>query len=86
MHYITDNPHLFASDMFCTIKPIKLNMDFILDYLLVLQVIWNSNATGAVQKFVSLRKIRKSVLPLPPFKEQKKIVRKIDQIFRMIGE
>ena len=29
MHYITDNPHLFASDMFCTIKPIKLNMDFI---------------------------------------------------------
>ena len=64
----------------------KLNMDFILDYLLVLQVIWNSNATGAVQKFVSLRKIRKSVLPLPPFKEQKKIVRKIDQIFRMIGE
>lgn len=64
----------------------KLNMDFILDYLLVLQVIWNGNATGAVQKFVSLRKIRKSVLPLPPFKEQKKIVRKIDQIFRMIGE
>ena len=64
----------------------KLNMDFILDYLLVLHVIWTSNATGAVQKFVSLRKIRKSVLPLPPFKEQKKIVRKIDQIFRMIGE
>ena len=88
------NPVLVDTDTKFSIKNVallkhftdKLNMDFILDYLLVLQVIWNSNATGAVQKFVSLRKIRKSVLPLPPFKEQKKIVRKIDQIFRMIGE
>ena len=64
----------------------ELNMYFVLDYLLVLQVMWNSTASGGVQKFVSLRKIRKSIIPLPPLAEQNQIVRKIDKISKMLGE
>ncbi len=79
------NPILVSTDRKFAIKNVallkkvteRLSMPFVLDYLMIAQIWWNKRATGAVQKFVSLRKIRSSLLPLPPLKEQNRIVNKI---------
>ena len=82
------NPILVSTDRKFAIKNVallkkvteKMSMPFVLDYLMIAQIWWNKRATGAVQKFVSLRKIRSSLLPLPPLKEQNRIVNKIKKI------
>ena len=82
------NPILVSTDRKFAIKNVallkkvteRLSMPFVLDYLMIAQIWWNKRATGAVQKFVSLRKIRSSLLPLPPLKEQNRIVNKIKRI------
>ncbi|MDD6639369.1 MAG: restriction endonuclease subunit S [Erysipelotrichaceae bacterium] len=82
------NPILVSTDRKFAIKNVallkkvteRLSMPFVLDYLMIAQIWWNKRATGAVQKFVSLRKIRSSLLPLPPLKEQNRIVNKIKKI------
>lgn len=43
-------------------------------------------AAGGTQKFVSLKKIRETVLPLPPLAEQKRIAAKITQLFSLISK
>ena len=63
-----------------------LNMQYILNYLYILQNVFKENSNGAVQKFISLNKIRLSPIPLPPLAEQKRIVAKIDKMMMQIDE
>ena len=63
-----------------------LNMQYILNYLYILQNVFKENSNGAVQKFISLNKIRLSPIPLPPLAEQKRIVAKIDRMMIQIDE
>ena len=86
------NPIIIKKDREFAIKNVALlkhfservYMPFILQYMWVLQAQFNENASGAVQKFVSLKKIRQSLIPLPPLAEQKRIVAKLDQLMSTI--
>ena len=88
------NPIIIKKDREFAIKNVALlkhfservYMPFILQYMWVLQAQFNENASGAVQKFVSLKKIRQSLIPLPPLAEQKRIVVKLDQIMPLVDE
>ena len=88
------NPIIIKKDREFAIKNVALlkhfservYMPFILQYMWVLQAQFNENASGAVQKFVSLKKIRQSLIPIPPLVEQKRIVAKIDQIMPLVDE
>lgn len=86
------NPIIIKKDREFAIKNVALlkhfservYMPFILQYMWVLQAQFNENASGAVQKFVSLKKIRQSLIPLPPLAEQKRIVAKLDQLMSIM--
>jgi type I restriction enzyme S subunit len=57
---------------------------FILYYLEKATEDFKNNADGAVQSFVSLKKLRLSILPLPPLEEQKAIVKIVEQLFQEV--
>ena len=42
------------------------------------------NATGTAQKGFYLNQLSKSLIPLPPLEEQKRIVDKIEELFKII--
>lgn len=46
----------------------------------------NSEANGATQKFVGLGYLRSFEIPLPPLKEQERIVQKLDSAFQSLDE
>ena len=52
--------------------------------LLAMEEFMNKNASGGVQPFVSLNYIRNLLIPLPPIKEQKRIVAKLSDIMNVI--
>lgn len=67
------------------IKPLKYsketcNMRYILLYLKFIEENWKSNASGAVQSFISLTFIRNSIIPIPPLAEQQRIVERIEEL------
>jgi len=83
------NPVLVDTDIEFSIKNValikyfnneKYNVYFILYYLIYAQNIIKSQASGAVQSFVSLGFLRNYPFPLPPLEEQNRIVQKIDQL------
>lgn len=91
------NPALVKKDREFSIKNVALikpnpilphlsNMHYIFFFLKYIEEIWTSNASGAVQSFVSLKFIRNSLIPLPPLEEQNRIVKKIEEIFLVIDE
>ena len=55
-------------------------------YLYYIQDLLKSNATGAVQSFVSLLTLRLHLFVLPPLAEQKRIVTKIDKLIQLCEE
>ena len=63
-----------------------LNMQYILNYLYILQNVFKENSNGAVQKFISLNKIRLSPIPLPPLAEQKRIVAEIEKLMPLVDK
>ncbi|WP_102694004.1 restriction endonuclease subunit S [Rummeliibacillus pycnus] len=64
----------------------KLNMDFVFYYLTLMEERLKREASGAVQSFVSLSKLRQLTVPLPPLEEQKRIVRKIQELMKKVEE
>ena len=84
---IVDTDRKFGIKNVALLKNINhsLDMNFVLHYLYLLENLWIKNASGAVQKFISLKKIRASLIPFPPLEEQKRIVAKIEKIMNSIN-
>ena len=54
-----------------------LAMEFIHDFLSFHSIELKSKASGAVQSFVSLKRLREMMIPIPPHNEQIRIIKKI---------
>ena len=83
------NPVLVKKDRnFCIknvalFKPVNqnlLDMMYVLFYLIFEQYVMREKARGGLQPFVSLTILRKTIFPLPPLAEQKRIVQKLEEI------
>ena len=83
------NPVIVNTDKQFAIKNVALfkfhqNHFFYNKYLLIFlqlnQYIMQKKSSGAVQSFVSLKFLREYLFPLPPLKEQERIVKKIDEL------
>lgn len=61
-----------------------LNMEYVYYYINFYQSFLLDNASGGNQKFVSLKKIRNSVIPLPPLAEQSRIAAKVARLFALL--
>ncbi|MBT1444867.1 restriction endonuclease subunit S [Shewanella sp. JM162201] len=59
---------------------------FLLLYLLFAQKIFRQEASGAVQSFISLGKIRAFTIALPPLEEQHRIVAKVDELMALCDQ
>ena len=79
---IVDTDRKFGIKNVALLKNINrsLDMNFVLHYLYLLENLWIKNASGAVQKFISLKKIRSSLIPFPPLEEQRRIVEKVEEL------
>lgn len=62
------------------------DMDFIYYAIVMAQIQFNQESTGGVQKFVSLSYLRQYRMPIPPLKEQRRIVEKLEQLMPLIDE
>lgn len=89
------NPVIVNTDKEFSIKNVALykfykkgmiNSKFIFFYLLFSEDNMNKDASGGVQKFMSLTKLRNYLIPLPPLNEQKRMVEKIDELFSLIDK
>lgn len=56
---------------------------YLLNFLKIAQNDMKKKASGGVQKFVSLGYIRNYLIPLPPLKEQKRIVEKVENLMEI---
>ena len=85
---IVDTDRKFGIKNVALLKNINhsLDMNFVLHYLYLLENLWIKNASGAVQKFISLKKIRASLIPFPPLEEQRRIVAKIEKLMSLVDE
>lgn len=76
------NPVIVSKDREFSIKNVGLfkplisetNMEYVYYYLRFAQDFMRKNASGAVQSFVSLTVLRNYYIPIPPLKEQQRIV------------
>ena len=59
---------------------------YLLNFLTFAQVKFKSEASGAVQSFVSLSKIRNYVMALPPLEAQHRIVAKVDELMALCDQ
>lgn len=88
------NPVIIDTDMLFSIKNVALfkmfskyisNM-FVYYFLLMSESYLDKIASGGVQKFVSLKKFRSMVIPLPPIAEQERIIAKLDEIIAICDQ
>lgn len=62
-------------------RRLNLDLHYVYYFLLFIQENLNKQASGGVQKFISLNFFRDYLIPIPPLAEQKRIVDKINEIF-----
>lgn len=62
------------------------NPTYLLNYLKLAEIWFKEEASGAVQSFVSLGKLREFPFPLAPLDEQEKIVAKIEQLIGLCDQ
>ena len=76
----------FAIKNMALFKPYTsaISMSYVYYFLVLSQDIMRKQAAGGVQQFVSLNFLRNYLIPIPPFAEQKRIVKKIDEIFAQL--
>lgn len=70
----------------CSLNGVKINNNFLFFYLLTLKKYFNDNSTGSTFKAINVRVIKETKIPLPPLKEQKRIVGILDFAFSKIDE
>ena len=87
------NPVIVKKDREFSIKNVALfkkskfiSVKYLYYYLLHIQEILKSNASGAVQSFVSLSTLRTYLFALPPLAEQQRIVEKLEEILPLVEE
>ena len=89
------NPVLVETDIDFSIKNVALFKyysgkkslpKFLLLFLKYAEKVFQSQASGAVQAFVSLGKIRSFSIALPPLTEQHRIVTKVDQLMALCDQ
>jgi type I restriction enzyme S subunit len=88
------NPVLYHGDANFSIKNMALfkhvgnllNMEYVYWFLLYAQYDMKKKASGGVQNFVSLSFLRKYLIPVPPIKEQDRIVLKLNEMRNVIGK
>lgn len=78
----------FSIKNMAVFKPIikEFNMDYLFWFLYFSQENMKKISYGAVQSFVSLKFLREYLLPLPPLKEQKRIVKKLDELLPLCDQ
>jgi len=83
------NPVLVDTEIEFCIKNVALFKNYTSNSMCMRYVYWlmnyfqhtlRSNASGAVQSFVSLKVFRECLIPLPPLSEQHRIVSKIEEL------
>ncbi len=88
------NPVLVKKDREFSVKNVALfkpyiqetDMNYMLMYFQYVQQELKKIAAGGVQSFVSLSVLRNWIFPLPPLAEQKRIVKKLEQILPLVEE
>ncbi|EID3794374.1 restriction endonuclease subunit S [Campylobacter jejuni] len=70
----------------CSLNGVKINNNFLFFYLLTLKKYFNDNSTGSTFKAINVRVIKETKIPLPPLKEQERIVGILDFAFSKIDE
>ena len=86
---IVDIDDEFSIKNVALFKPINglLNsMQFLRIQLIVASKYLKNNASGAVQKFASLTKLREQAVALPPLAEQQRIVAKVDELMLLCDQ
>lgn len=87
------NPVIVKKDREFSIKNVALfkkskfiSVKYLYYYLLHIQEILKSNASGAVQSFVSLSTLRTHLFALPPLAEQQRIVTKVEELMQIVDK
>ena len=82
----TDKPFCFQRHM-ALIKCCGECTDYLFNALqcVVIKRYFDTIATGTAQKTIALNHLRKTLIPLPPLAEQKRIVAKIAELFAVAG-
>ncbi|MBZ7967364.1 restriction endonuclease subunit S [Campylobacter sp. RM9756] len=70
----------------CSLNGVKINNNFLFFYLLTLKKYFNDNSTGSTFKAINMKVIKETKIPLPPLKEQERIVGILDESFANIDE
>ena len=85
------NPVIVKKEFEFSIKNIALfkntyniNINYVFMVLKFMQVKMKKDASGGVQKFVSLNYLRNFLIPFPPEKEQKRLINKLNSITEII--
>jgi len=72
--------------LFKPINSLLNSMQFLRIQLIVASKYLKNNASGAVQKFASLTKLREQAVALPPLAEQQRIVAKVDELMLLCDQ
>ena len=82
----TDKPFCFQRHM-ALIKCCGECTDYLFNALqcVVIKRYFDTIATGTAQKTIALNHLRKTLIPLPPLAEQKRIVTRIEELFAVAG-
>ena len=71
----------------CAVNPkYDINSDFWFYWLKSLQADFEQKATGTTFRAISVDVIKNQILPIPPVKEQKRIVNKIDELYSLLDQ
>ena len=63
---------------------VELDFSYVLVVLKALEKTMNEQASGSVQKFVSLKFLRNLPIPVPPLSEQRRIVAKVEELMAQV--
>lgn len=63
---------------------VEISFSYVLFVLKAFEQLMDKQSSGSVQKFVSLNYLRNMPFPVPPLKEQERIVNKVQELMRLV--